>query len=151
MLESNPISYRGHYYFRSGSTLQELKGAALDRFLLQRLGRTWDSVPLPGVGVADLSLKNLGKFREMAAWSERLSSEDLPPSDSDLLEKLKLTEGNYLRRSAVLLFHEDPDRFVTGAYVKIGFFVSESELTYHDEIRGSLMLEAQFRRTFYYQ
>ena len=32
----NPISYRGHYYMRSGSTLQELKGAALDRFLLGR-------------------------------------------------------------------------------------------------------------------
>jgi ATP-dependent DNA helicase RecG len=25
----NPISYRGHYYLRSGSTLQELKGAPL--------------------------------------------------------------------------------------------------------------------------
>ena len=31
-----PISYRGHYYQRSGSTLQELKGAALDHFLLRR-------------------------------------------------------------------------------------------------------------------
>jgi ATP-dependent DNA helicase RecG len=45
----SPISYRGHYYQRSGSTLQELKGAALDRFLLRRQGRTWDGVPLPGL------------------------------------------------------------------------------------------------------
>ena len=37
---SNPISYRGHYHMRSGSTLQELKGAALDRFFLARQGRT---------------------------------------------------------------------------------------------------------------
>lgn len=36
----SPISYRGHYYQRSGSTLQELKGAALDRFLLRKQGRT---------------------------------------------------------------------------------------------------------------
>jgi ATP-dependent DNA helicase RecG len=43
-----PISYRGHYYQRSGSTLQELKGAALDRFLLRRYGRTWDGTPIPG-------------------------------------------------------------------------------------------------------
>jgi ATP-dependent DNA helicase RecG len=43
----NPISYRGHYHMRSGSTLQELKGAALDRFLLGRHGRTLDGVPLP--------------------------------------------------------------------------------------------------------
>jgi len=30
----NPISYKGEYYYRSGSTNQMLKGAALDRFLL---------------------------------------------------------------------------------------------------------------------
>ena len=45
----NPISYQGEYYYRSGSTNQQLKGASLDRFLLRKHGRTWDSVPLPGV------------------------------------------------------------------------------------------------------
>ena len=33
----SPISYKGEYHFRSGSTKQELKGAALDRFLLRKL------------------------------------------------------------------------------------------------------------------
>lgn len=47
----NPISYRGHYYIRSGSTLQELKGAALDRFLLRKQGRSWDGVPVPRVKI----------------------------------------------------------------------------------------------------
>ncbi len=47
----NPISYRGRHFMRSGSTLQELKGAALDRFLLGRHGRTWDGVPLPQFGL----------------------------------------------------------------------------------------------------
>lgn len=40
----NPISYKGEYHVRSGSTKQELKGAALDRFLLQRYGRRWDGL-----------------------------------------------------------------------------------------------------------
>ena len=35
-----PISYRGRYYQRCGATNQELKGAALDRFLLRRQGKT---------------------------------------------------------------------------------------------------------------
>lgn len=139
---TNPISYRGHYYIRSGSTLQEIKGAALDRFLLQKQGRTWDSVPLPGVAINDLSLVSLKKFRELATVSGRLSDTDLSAADPELLEKLKLTEGSYLKRSAVLLFHEDPNRFITGAFVKIGFFVSESELAYHDEIHGSLFSQA---------
>jgi hypothetical protein len=104
----------------------------------QRQGRTWDSVPLPGVKPSDLSLTSLKRFRELAAASGRLSAADLSASDSGLLEKLKLVEGKYLKRAAVLLFHEDPDRFITGAFVKIGYFVSESDLAYHDEIHGSL-------------
>jgi len=51
----SPISYKGEYYFRSGSTNQMLKAAALDRFLLRKHGRTWDSVPHPGVGCGDLN------------------------------------------------------------------------------------------------
>ena len=30
-----PISYKGSYYYRSGSTTQELKGVALDKFYLK--------------------------------------------------------------------------------------------------------------------
>ncbi len=43
----SPISYKGEYHYRTGSTKQELKGAALERFLLQKRGRRWDDVPEP--------------------------------------------------------------------------------------------------------
>jgi ATP-dependent DNA helicase RecG len=43
----SPISYRGEYHYRSGSTKQELKGAALERFLLKKRGRHWDDAPEP--------------------------------------------------------------------------------------------------------
>jgi len=122
----NPISYRGHYYIRSGSTLQEIKGASLDRFLLHKQGRTWDGVPVPKVKAGDLSAQAIRKFREMAARSGRLDPADLRVSDAALIEKLKLTEGDYLKRAALLLFHEDPERFVTGAFVKIGYLLSDS-------------------------
>ena len=36
-----PISYHGEYHYRSGSTRQVLKGAALDRFLLGKMGKRW--------------------------------------------------------------------------------------------------------------
>ncbi|MCY4313826.1 MAG: ATP-binding protein [Gammaproteobacteria bacterium] len=45
-----PISYRGEYHYRSGSTKQVLRGAALDRFLMGKMGRCWDSVHMPNVG-----------------------------------------------------------------------------------------------------
>ena len=45
-----PISYRGHYYQRSGSTNQELKGAALDRFMLRRQDLGWGASALSHCG-----------------------------------------------------------------------------------------------------
>ena len=52
--QPNPVNYKGEYQFRSGSTKQELKGATLNRFLLQKYGKKWDSVTIPNVSVADL-------------------------------------------------------------------------------------------------
>ncbi len=62
--------------------------------------------------------------------------------DETLLEKLHLREGGLLKRAAVLLFHPDPEALVTGAYVKIGFFRTNSDLLYHDEIQGDLITQA---------
>lgn len=136
-----PISYRGEYHYRSGSTKQVLKGAALDRFLLGKTGRRWDSVPVPGAVVGDLDSAALARFRERAGRSKRLDPAALAEGDAGLIEKLRLVDGRYLKRAAVLLFHPDPERFFTGAAVKIGYFASESDLRYHDEVAGDLFTQ----------
>ena len=41
---SLPIAYRGTYHYRSGSTKQELRGTALQNFLLKKMGVSWDDV-----------------------------------------------------------------------------------------------------------
>jgi len=56
--QPNPVNYKGEYHFRSGATKQELKGAALDKFLLKKQGKHWDSVSIPNVSVADFFLQN---------------------------------------------------------------------------------------------
>lgn len=137
----SPISYRGHYYQRSGSTLQELKGAALDRFLLRRQGRTWDGVPVPGVTARDLSGAAVRRFRALARSSGRVEPGVLREPLAGLIDKLRLRDGVHLKRAALLLFHEDPERFVSGAFVKIGFFRTESDLAYHDEVHGDLFAQ----------
>jgi len=136
-----PISYRGAYHYRSGSTKQELKGTALDRFLLRKQGRHWDGIPTPHVTVGDLDTQALEYFRKQALRSQRLSSEILNEPDQALLEKLHLMEGDYLTRAATLLFHAEPERFFTGAYIKIGFFESNVDLRYHDEVHGALFTQ----------
>ena len=140
-----PVSLKGAYHYRSGSTKQEMKGAALDRFLLRKQGKHWDGVPVPHVEVTDLDEKALRWFRSLALNSKRLSKAILDENDSVLIEKLHLTDGDYLKRAAILLFHPDPEKYVTGAYVKIGFFRTDSDLLYHDEVHGDLF--AQVNRT----
>ncbi|MDR2962835.1 MAG: putative DNA binding domain-containing protein [Bacteroidales bacterium] len=138
----NAVNYKGEYHFRSGSTKQELKGAALDNFLLKKQGKHWDSVSIPNVAIEDLSLIALQRFRNEAAKSGRVDEEVLNDDTKHLLQDLHLIDndsGN-LKRAAILLFHHNPEKFVTGAYIKIGFFQSDDdELAFQDEIHGSLM------------
>ncbi len=141
----NPISHKGEYHYRSGSTKQVLRGAALNQFLLRKHGRNWDDAPMPGVGLADLDGRALDEFRRRGVSSGRLRSDAVDGSDDDLMEMLRLREGQYLRRAAVLLFHPDPARFFAGAFVKIGYFRTETDLAYQDVIEGNLF--AQVDRT----
>tara|TARA_R110001592_G_scaffold2959_1_gene16589 strand:+ start:4223 stop:5563 length:1341 start_codon:yes stop_codon:yes gene_type:complete len=139
----NPISLRGKYYYRSGSTLQELIGPALDKFILERQGKKWDGVPVPGVAIQDLDDKAFSIFRTNAAKSQRLTDEALEASNKELIESLHLIDGDYLKRAAILLFHKDPAQYITGAFVKIGMFDSNDELIFQDEVHGSLLQQAE--------
>ena len=138
-----PVSYKGEYHVRTGSTKQELKGAALDKFLLRKQGRTWDGVPVPDVTVRSLSKAALDAFRSQAKQSQRMTTADLKDSATGLIEKLHLLDGKYLKRAAILAFHPDPERFVTGAFVKIGYFRTNDDLRYHDEVHGDLFSQVK--------
>ena len=141
--QPNPVSCRGEYHYSSGSTKQELKGAALDKFLLGKQGKHWDGVPIPHVTIADLKQETFDFFRKKGVKSNRLSEDVLTDSNELLLNNLKLTDGDYLKRAAVLLFHPDPEKFVTNAYVKIGFFESDSDLRFQDEVHGNLFEQVE--------
>ncbi len=134
----NAISYKGQYHYRSGSTKQELKGIALEKFLLQKKGKRWDSVPIPKVSVNDLKQETFEFFKNRGIRSKRLDENNLTDNNEHLLENLKLIENGYLKRATILLFHPDPEKFVTGAYIKIGYFENQADLIFQDEIHGNL-------------
>lgn len=137
-----PISYKGEFHYRSGSTKQVLKGAALETFLLRKQGRHWDSMPVPYVSEEELDADAFKAFRRGAAKSGRMDTAILEDHPHRILENLNLIENGCLRRAAVLLFHENPERFIPGAYVKIGFFRNDADLVYQDEVRGNLFEQA---------
>ena len=133
----NPISYRGRFHYRSGSTKQVLEGAALTRLLLEKHGRTWDDVPLPGVALGDLESRTLTEFRRRGVASDRLPKSILQESDALVIDRLQLREGAYLKRAAVLLFHPAPHRLVSEAYVKIGY-IRGTEILFQNIVQGDL-------------
>jgi ATP-dependent DNA helicase RecG len=134
----NPVNYKGQYHYRSGSTKQELKGAALDKFLLQKQGKTWDSVPFPRITLDDLDDNAFSLFTRKAQNSGRVDDDVLNDSNQSLLEKLDLVEDKYITRAGILLFHPKPDNYFTGSFIKIGFFTTDNDLRYQDEIHGCL-------------
>ena len=140
---SVPISLRGRYFYRSGSVKQELTGAALNEFLLERIGKKWDSVPVPNVQVEDLRTDTFTFFKEKGIKSGRIDEESRNDTPLQVLENLKLIDKILLNRATVMLFHPDPEKFVSGAYIKIGFFRTDSDLLFQDEIHGNLFEQVE--------
>jgi ATP-dependent DNA helicase RecG len=139
----SPISYKGEYHYRSGSTKQELKGAALERFLLKKRGRHWDDAPEPSFTVRSCSAAALRLFRQRAKESGRMDRTVLRDSREVVLENLELTEKHGLKRAACLLFSDRPEKYVSGAWIKIGFFVTDDDLRYQDEVHGNLFEQVE--------
>lgn len=145
------VSCEGKYYKRSGSTLHELNGFELQNFLLERAGKTWDAVPIPAVKVSELSKEALDAFRKKAVKSNRMTESEVNISDELLLRNLKLFDGEFLTRAAILLFHPTPEYYVTGSYIKIGYFSLVGafgedaepieDLQYQDVVEGPLILQ----------
>lgn len=133
------VSLRGRYYYRSGSTKMELTGVELNEFLLKKSGKTWDDVVEEGSSIEDIDEKSLAKFIEDSNEKGRMpETKDL--SAFQILEKLKLTEGNKLKRGAIILFGKDPMRFYPNIQVKIGRFGDDaSDLKFHEIVEGNIV------------
>lgn len=133
------ITYKGVYYYRSGATLQRLTGPALEEFLLRKRGATWDHSPFPAFKMKDVDDGIIDKFKELAAEKGRIEPKLLNEPKEVLLDKLRLVNGNYLTNAAMLLFSSNPDKYQLGSYIKVGYFETDADLLYQDEIHGPLL------------
>lgn len=142
-VERSPVSVTldGKFYIRSGSTTQLISGRELEVYLLNRMGTPWTEEPIRDVSIADLSPEAILAFKGMGIDSGRLAPEDSSLSPEELLDKLDMFRDGMLKRSAVLLFHPRPGKYIPSATVKIGMF-DGPELLFHDELTGPLMITA---------
>lgn len=105
---------------------------------MQKKGKRWDGVLVPSVSVSDLKQETFDFFKKRGIRSKRLSEESLTDTNEQILDNLELKEKQFLKRAAILLFHPKPEKFVTGAFIKIGFFENDADLIFQDEVHGNL-------------
>lgn len=125
------ISFRGKYYYKSGSTMREIKGKELDKAMLKSQGKTWDGVPLPKIKIEDLKQDEIKLFKKKAVERGRLTEEAVRVSDIILMEDLHLVdEDDHLLRVAILAFYEDPEKWVTGSILRLDILVNQIRIYY---------------------
>jgi ATP-dependent DNA helicase RecG len=135
-----PVSLRGRYYYRSGSTLLELTGVELNEFLLKKAGKTWDDVIEESADFSDIETKSVEAFKKEAFISGRLPQDIVELPVKETLEKLRLASGDKIKRAAILLFGKDPNKFYPNIKVKIGRFgTNDADLRFQEVLEGNIL------------
>ena len=136
-----PIAYKGIYHYRSGSTKQELKGQALQDFLLKKLGMSWDDIVEERASLDDISTDAVMYFQKMAVANKRMSNEAVSDDVKTILDNLNLiSETGKLKKAALLLFGKDPGKYVPAPYFRIGRFkIDDTDLIFQDSVECDLI------------
>lgn len=132
-----PVSCRGCYFKRVGSSNRQMTDDDLTRAVLGSVGMTWDEMVEPRATTDDLDQEQIQRFRKLCNLKRR---RPIPPDEEDLavLEKLELLQEGGVSRAAVLLFGKNPQHLYPQARVRVGRFRTETLIVDDREIVGPL-------------
>jgi ATP-dependent DNA helicase RecG len=136
----SPIAFKGRYYIRSGSTVQELSGNDLQHFILKKLGKSYDELPIESATINDIDALSVRKFIKMAIKINRLSVDAEEDELQTVLFNLKLIgENSKLKNAAILLFGKNTPHYFSSVSFRIGKFGNNHhDLKFHDVIEGNI-------------
>lgn len=136
-----PIAYKGEYHYRSGATKQQLKGVALQEFILKKMGRSWNDTLIENSSLEMIDRDAIEYFLRQGVKRKRLSPEALSYSTEKVLENLQLiTDDGKLNNAAILLFGKNPQKSFVSSIFRIGRFgKNESDLISQDTIEGNII------------
>ena len=136
-----PIAYKGEYHIRSGATKQQLRGVALQQFILKKMGLSWDDVIHPTATIECIDDEAVRYFLQNAVEADRLPEKVKNSSVEQVLTNMDLmyNEG-HLKNAAVLLFAKRPQKYFSGVEFKIGRFVRDNtDLIIQDVVSGNIL------------
>jgi len=133
---SIPVSYEGKFYIRSGSTTQELKDTELAYFLLEKMGKTWDSLS-SGFDISEIDFSTIEMFKNLA--KNRIPSIKEFDSVEKIFLNLKLFDENKkITNAGILLFGKEPQKKFISATVRVGRFKNSTHIVDTVVIEGNL-------------
>ena len=121
--------------------MQELQGKELADFLMKKSGSTWDDIVEERASFNEINNDSIEKFKKYAV--DRIPSIIKETDNTTLLQKLNLIDGKDLKRAAVLLFSNDPQKFYLQSVVRIGKFLSDTEIQTTDIVEGNLFAQLE--------
>jgi len=140
---SMPISYKGAYYRRSGSTKQELRGSLLQEFFFKKIGLSWDNVINKTAKIGDIDKQAIDYFLGKAVEAKRMTSISKKDSNKKVLSNLNLIDENErLKNAAILLFGKKPSKFFSSLSIefRIGRFgINDTDLMFQDVVGGNII------------
>ena len=112
---------------------------------MEKAGKHWDGMPIPGMKVSDLDALAIQAYRDKAVENGRHTKSEVNVSDEQIVSDLKLidesADGNGdIMRAAMLLFHSDPEKYVTGASVKIAFLLRKARMVITNRMISFIMM-----------
>ena len=138
---SVPVSCNGKYYMRSGSTVQELQGKELADFLIRKTGIAWDDAFEDRGNWDFLEESTIEDFKRFAV--DRIPSIVREKDFVTIFKKLNLVENHHLKRAAIMLFSKEVERFYSHACVKIGRFLTDTDIQTTDIVKGNLFQQLE--------
>lgn len=105
-----PIAWKGHYYARSGESLDSLHLSKLDEIRAQTLATDWTAVVVPSATIDHLDPAAITRARQgfTERYSPRIRAEDVAAwDDATFLAKARLTRDGGITRAALLLLGDD--------------------------------------------
>jgi len=100
-----PISSKGVYYIRSGSTNQRLSGVDLESFIMRRRGVSWDTLPVPR---ADIMIKFTAPEDRIIRTDGRLTDDHATEKTTRNVIK-RITKAAVWEQAIIELILENPN------------------------------------------
>jgi len=133
-----PVSMKGRCFRRVKNSNRVMQPHEIAEMHFHLTGMSWDRLSVTNASLDDIDIEKVKKYIEGTkdAGRRKISSTEKP---LQVLEKLELIKDRKPTWAAILLFHKQPQRFLSQAMIHCGRFKEETMVIDDRMIEGSII------------